>query len=89
MAEFSDNDIVVSGVTAKYISIASFEFEKKLDVNWDNYIATVNYEDDAVIVIFSSKNISSGLRGSEGGVPGFEVIINKRGFEVLDSHFVR
>jgi hypothetical protein len=88
MATFFD-DVIVSGISAKYITIASAMFEQRLDVNWENYSVKITDDVDNVIVIFSSKDIADGLRGSAEGVPGFEVRINKEDFTIVDSQFVR
>lgn len=83
------SDMVLSGSYAKYISIACAEFEKRLDVNWQDYNVTVTTTDDYVHVNFSAKNMDPGLRGAPKGAPGFDIKIRKKGYEVMESQFVR
>jgi hypothetical protein len=89
MNAHSDEEVIVTGAKAKYINIAVSEFEKKLDVKWENYKVSVTNSGDFILVSFSSKNSTRGLRGATDRVPGFEVKLNKTDFLVLESYFVR
>lgn len=73
----------------KVLEIAYHEFEKKLNVNRENYIATIDEADEHFIVFFRGKNASSELRGSPEGVPGFYIKIQKGDYKVLESQFIR
>ena len=89
MNVYSNESNVLSGVMAKSIEIACNEFEKKLNVKWENYIVTISEVDVYHIVNFSPKVVSPGLRGSPDGVPGFEIKIKKSNYEIIESQFVR
>ena len=89
MNAYSYENKVLSGITAKSIDVACNMFEKKLNVNWENYITTVIETDMFVIVTFSAKDKPKGFRGSPPGIPGFEIKIQKSNYEIIESHFVR
>ncbi len=89
MNTHSDEEVTITGAKSKYINIAVSEFEKKLDVKWENYMVTAIDSGDFIMVSFSSKNPIRGLRGTVDGEPGFEVRLNKTDFLVLESYFVR
>jgi len=89
MNVFSNESNVFSGVMAKSIEIACNEFEKKLNVKWENYIVTIGEVDVCHIINFSPKAVSPGFRGASDGVPGFEIKIKKSNYEIIESQFVR
>jgi hypothetical protein len=89
MKAYSDENSEISGTMAKSVQIACQEFEKKLDVNWENYLVNVYEADTYFIVSFRSKNVSAELRGSPKGIPGFEIKIRKATHEVMESQFIR
>jgi hypothetical protein len=89
MNAYSDSDIIISGTVAKYVSVASSEFEKKLNVKWQNYSVSINEHEDIVSISFFSKDMVAGQRGSTEGVPGFEIKIRKADLKVLESQFIR
>lgn len=79
----------LSGSEAKAISIACQEFEKKLNVAWKNYLVFVDETPQEFVVSFRSKSATKELRGSPNGVPGFEIRLNKEGYEVVSFQFSR
>jgi len=89
MNAYSNDKNELSGVTAKFIEIACSEFEKKLNVKWENYIVTIGETDTYRIINFSSRVSEPGLRGSPNGVPGFEIKIKKGTYEIIESQFIR
>ena len=89
MNAYSDENKVVSGVVAKSIEIACREFEKKLNVKWENYVVTISDTENYHVIIFSSKGAPAGFRGSPDGVPGFEIKIKKSDYEIVESQFIR
>lgn len=89
MNAYGNGNNEISGIAAKSIEIACNEFEKKLNVKWDNYIVKISETDTYRVINFSSKVASPGLRGSPDGVPGFEVKIKKSNYEIIESQFIR
>ena len=89
MNAYSNENNVLSGAMAKSIEIACNEFEKKLNVKWENYTVTISEADTYHLVNFSAKVVSLGLRGAPVGVPGFEIKIKKNNYEIIESQFVK
>lgn len=89
MNAYSSENKVVSGVVAKFIEVACREFEKKLNVKWENYVVTISETENYYVIIFSSKDASVGLRGSPEEMPGFEIKIKNNNYEVIESQFIR
>ena len=79
----------ITGDEAKAISVASQDFEKKLNVAWPNYTVVVNQTAHEFVVVFKAKSATPGYRGSPTGVPGFEVKVKKHDYSVVSSQFSR
>lgn len=79
----------INGIVAKYVQVACQEFEKKLNVNWEKYVVKVIEEDTYFVVNFRSIGVTPELRGSPKGVPGFEIKISKKNYEIIESQFIR
>lgn len=88
MNAYSDENNEISGTMAKSVQVACQEFEKKLNVKWENYLVNVHEADTYFIVSFRSKNASVEHRGSPKGIPGFEIKIGKATYEVMESQFI-
>lgn len=79
----------LTGDEAKAVSVASQEFEKKLNVVWPNYAVVVSQAGDEFLVLFKTKLGRPGYRGAPNGVPGFEVRLRKDDYSVVSSQFSR
>ncbi len=89
MNAYSSESDEFSGVVAKSIEVACAEFERKLNVKWENYTVMISEADTYHIVNFSSKITSPGLRGAPDEVPEFEIKIKKSNYEIIESQFAR
>jgi len=89
MNAYSSENNEFSGAAAKSIEVACTEFEKKLNVKWENYTVTINETDTYYVVNFNSKVTLPGHRGASNGVPEFEIKIRKINYEIIESQFAR
>ena len=87
MSAFSVENL--SGPKAKAVQIACQEFEKKLNVVWENYVVLIEEAETEFLVIFKAKLKNQELRGSPVGIPGFEIRLKKESYEVASFQFSR
>ena len=80
---------IITGDEAKAVSVASQDFEKKLNVVWSNYTVVVNQTAREFVVVFKAKSATPGYRGSPTGIPGFEVRVKKNDYSIASSQSSR